>query len=128
MNNTLKLVLIAVPLTLYMTGCVIVAGDDDHNDWNSSNSKESNWKKEQRINNDNIADLKLGQSLEKVRAIMGTPRFNEAFKTDDESVQVLFYRTQHLHSDGETTKDECTPLIFKDGVLVGFGSKAYNRL
>ena len=42
--------------------------------------------------------------------------------------EVLFFRTHRTHSDGETTKDECTPLVFRDGVLIGFGDKAYRQL
>jgi len=34
-------------------------------------------------------------------------------KGDDE-YRVLYYRTQRLHADGDTTKDETTPLIFKN--------------
>ncbi|GAB2994298.1 DUF3192 domain-containing protein [Psychrosphaera aestuarii] len=130
MKNSAFKLLIALPLALSMTGCIIVASDDGHDaDWISSKSNsDSHWKEEQRVNNDKIASLQIGDEFEKVRGIMGTPKFNEAFESEGKSVQVIFYRTRHKHSDGETTKDECTPLIFKDGTLVGFGKKAYERL
>jgi hypothetical protein len=33
----------------------------------------------------------------------------------------MFYRTQHIKSDGITTQDECTFLLFIDGVLQEIG-------
>lgn len=127
-NTSAFKLLVALPLTLSLTGCIIVGSDDGHGpNWVSSHS-DSEWKEEQRINNEKIAGLKIGDSFESVRAAMGTPRFNEAFEDKGQAVQVIFYRTKHKHSDNETTKDECTPLIFKDNKLVGFGQKAYTRL
>ena len=50
------------------------------------------------------------------------------YSKDGETVQVLFYRTHHQKSDGKTTKDECTPLVFKQNRLTGWGDKAYQYL
>ena len=33
-------------------------------------------------------------------------------------------RTHRTHSDGDTTRDETTPLVFEDGKLVGIGERA----
>ena len=44
---------------------------------------------------------------------------------DGSEIEVLFFRTRHRHSDGETTPDETTPLVFVDGELVGWGAAAY---
>ena len=33
----------------------------------------------------------------------------------------MFYRTQHVKSDGITTQDECTFLLFVNGVLKEIG-------
>lgn len=35
--------------------------------------------------------------------------------------RVLFFRTQHRHSDGETSRDETTPLVFRNDTLIGWG-------
>ncbi|NVK24416.1 MAG: DUF3192 domain-containing protein [Gammaproteobacteria bacterium] len=127
MNRNLKAALFAIPLTFSLTGCVIVANDDDTRaDWIGSSS--SDWKQEQKENKRKIAELEVGQSFSSVRSEMGTPEFNEAFTQNGKKYQVLFYRTRHKHSDGQTTKSECTPLIFVDGVLNSWGDKAYNKL
>lgn len=127
MTQLVKAGLLIVPLALYLTGCVVVATDDasEHMNWKSS---ETSWVKEQKENKKSIAKLNLGDSYEQVKADMGVPAFNEAFQSDGKQVNVLFYRTQHKRSDGETTKDECTPLIFVDGELTSWGQKAYEKL
>ena len=53
---------------------------------------------------------------------------SEAFMDDGEEVRVLFYRTNHKHSDGETTRDETTPLVFRNDQLVGWGTRVYESL
>lgn len=129
MKQSLKMALVAIPLTFSLTGCIIVSTDEGHEaDWISSYDSSSDWKQEQRVNKQRIAKLEVGDSFSSVREEMGTPEFNEAFTEDGKNYQVIFYRTNHKRSDGETTKDECTPLIFVDGVLESWGNKAYNRL
>ena len=59
---------------------------------------------------------------------LGTPADSEAFTRDGEEVRVLFYRTQHRHSDGETSRDETTPLVFRSGELVGWGQRVYDSV
>ena len=129
MKQSLKMALVAIPLTFSLTGCIIVSTDEGADaDWISDYDSKSSWKKEQRINKQKIADLEVGDSYSKVRELMGTPEFNEAFSSDGKKYQIIFYRTNHQHSDGETTKDETTPLIFVDGKLSSWGHKAYNKL
>ena len=52
---------------------------------------------------------------------LGAPDFSEAFQHNDDNYRVLYYRTQHRHSDGDTTIDETTPLVFKNDHLIGWG-------
>lgn len=126
MNSNFKKLIITLPLVFTLTGCIVIAGDDDrHHSWGSSSS---DWEQTQRDNKANIADLEVGASLVDVKSKMGSPNINEAFSEAGQQYQVLFYRTRHKHSDGETTKDECTPLIFKEGVLTAWGQKAYEKL
>lgn len=126
MKQFFKAALVVLPMTFAMTGCVVVAGGDgEHKSWTSSDSE---WKKVQKDNKAKIAKLNIGDSYQMVRDEMGIPAFNEAFEDQGKQVNVLFYRTRHRHSDGDTTKDECTPLIFVDGVLTSWGQKAYEKL
>lgn len=63
--------------------------------------------------------------------IMGNADFSEAYIQNgdvNKEVIVLFYRTQHTHSDGKTTKDECTPIVISNNALVGWGETAYSKI
>ncbi|MDP2716129.1 DUF3192 domain-containing protein [Rheinheimera sp.] len=113
---------IAAALAVTLSGCVIAVGGDHEFD------DDSNWKKTQQYNQQQISKLALDSSAEDIRTLLGTPDFTESFSHEGETVTVLFYRTHHHKSDGKTTKEECTPLIFKQNLLTGWGDKAYKYL
>lgn len=79
------------------------------------------WEDREAYNRQFISKLKLGvftfdQAIEK----LGSPDITEAKKSKENNYQVLFYRTQHVKSDGITTQDECTYLLFVDNYLVEY--------
>ncbi len=112
-------VALAVFLGLSTTGCVYVNGERiSHED----------WRDEQRENRQVISQLEMGMARGDVVGKLGTPSESEAFDRDGEEVRVLFYRTQRKHSDGNTSRDETTPLVFVDDVLVGWGDSVYEQL
>lgn len=83
------------------------------------------WKDREVYNKVQITKLKLGVTLDEVLALLGSPDITEAKKTKQYQYQVMFYRTQHVRADGLTTQDECTPLLFRDNLLVAWGDGAY---
>lgn len=112
----------AAVLALTMSGCVVAVGGKHEV------ADGSDWEKTQQFNQKQVNNLQLDTSADSIRTLMGTPDFSELFTKDGVDVQVLFYRTHHEKSDGKTTKDECTPLVFKHNKLVGWGDKAYQYL
>ncbi|MCE9787265.1 DUF3192 domain-containing protein [Shewanella chilikensis] len=120
--NKLLLPLMGIA-SLGLSACVVNIGDHEAN-WDE---KES-WQLQQQQNQQQLAKLTLGMDQQQVQHLMGQADFNEAFLSNEQQVQVLFYRTRHRHSDGKTTKDECTPLVFRDQQLIGWGDKAYAQL
>ncbi|MCE9678146.1 DUF3192 domain-containing protein [Shewanella sp. AS1] len=106
-----------------LSGCVINVGDGEGN-WDNGN----HWEKVQDKNRANLAKLTLGMSRDQVMTLMGTADFNEAYKQEDKTVVVLYYRTQRVKGDGTTTKDECTPVVLVDDALSGWGEKAYKSI
>ncbi|NMP33285.1 DUF3192 domain-containing protein [Thalassotalea sp. M1531] len=122
MKKSLVVLLAALPLTFGLTGCVVsVGGDDDgHYSYDFNDREYDNRKK--------IASLQVNSSFGDVQGRLGVADFNEVYQKDGESIQVLYYRTNRKHKDGVTTKDECTPLIFKNGMLVSWGDTAYAQL
>jgi outer membrane protein assembly factor BamE (lipoprotein component of BamABCDE complex) len=123
MNKLLKSTLILIPLTFGLSGCVISIDADDFEDYN-----KSDWQDREYENRKNIARLTVGMSYQAVLDKLGTADFTEVHKTNGDRYQVLFYRTHRKHGDGVTTKDECTPVIFKNDQLDGWGTKAYKLL
>ncbi len=116
-----RIYLILPLLLLALSGCVVHVGGDGG--WSDSSS----WEYRQEHNRELIAQLQLGASKADVIARLGKPDDSEAFSARGASYEILYYRTQHRHSDGETTRDETTPLVFRDGALTGWGDAAYAR-
>lgn len=113
-------IIIALAAYAIFVGLVVTFYDDS-----PANMK---WEDREAYNRQFIAKLQLDsftfdQAIEK----LGSPDITEAKRVNDENFQVMFYRTQHMKSDGITTQDECTALLFKNGVLSAIGKAAYEQ-
>lgn len=109
-----KKVVIRIILGLAMYGLFVVLVVNFYDD-NPSNMK---WEDREEFNRQFINQLQINkfhfdQAIEK----LGKPDITEAKSVDGHYFQVLFYRTQHMKSDGFTTQDECSYLFFIDNVL-----------
>ncbi|GAB1265438.1 DUF3192 domain-containing protein [Aurantivibrio infirmus] len=117
MKLSRNLLLAPVLLTL-LSGCVIAVNTDDlEND-------PDDWSKRAEDNRDSLRGMSVGRSMNSIVNEMGDPDISEAFERDGKTYHVYYYRTQRVRSDYRTTKDEATPLVFVDGVLVGWGEIA----
>lgn len=117
------LLLSAVLASTLLTGCV-VSIDDDY----KRSSRSVDWRDVERDNRANIAKLDAGVSISMVRKMMGVPDFDELVVKDGVEHRVLYYRTQLVRGDDKTTKSECTPLVFVDNELTGFGETALKHI
>lgn len=102
-----------------LSGCVIAFGDTD-------GDLRSGWRDSEKRNMALIENLNMGTDIAVAREKLGEPNFVEGFAGNDGDYKVLFYRTQHAHSDGETTRDETTPVVFRNGKLMGYGKRVYD--
>lgn len=84
---------------------------------------QSCLRREMMMNRENAEKLRIGMSREEVIDIMGPPP-DEEFNEDSE---LLYYYYYHKWYDGMLTKDECIPLIFKDGKLAAWGLEYYQQ-
>lgn len=116
------LLLTFIASSVLLSGCVVSVGGG------SDSHYGSNWEDREFNNRQHIANLTKGASYESVLRKMGVADFNELYEKQDGTYRVLFYRTQKTMSDGITTKDECTPLVFRGGELVGWGDSAYSMI
>jgi len=87
------------------------------------------WQDREAFNKRYIEKLSLEQptSLNSVLDYLGSPDLTYAKREGELVLQIVFYRTQHITSDGITTMDECTGLLFKNGSLILWGPSAYNK-
>ncbi|RUO69796.1 DUF3192 domain-containing protein [Pseudidiomarina sediminum] len=111
-----------VTSALTLQGCIVVA--DGHGD----DYKASDFRELEEKNRRMIAGLDDGATMIYVREVMGTPEFADRVSVDNVRYDVLYYRTQRVDADGNTTRDECTPLVFEDGALRGTGHLALSRI
>lgn len=123
MKKVLLPLLVITPLTLGLTGCVVAVGGGE-----DGYSMSHDFEDREYDNRKKIARLQLNSSFNDVQSTLGVADFNEVYEKNGENIQVLYYRTNRKHKDGITTKDECTPLIFKNGELVSWGDSAYALL
>ena len=121
-----KALLIAALTAPFLTGCVIAVSDGEADTHWAGNS--SSWQKQHKNNREVISNLALDTSYQTVLNKLNTPNFTELLKQGDDVYQVLFYATHSIHSAGKMTKDECTPLVFKNDKLIGVGDTIYKSL
>ena len=74
-------------------------------------------------NVENSKRLRVGMTKAEVLAIMGEPLREESFNRPD--LWYYYFETNWL--DGLITEDECFPLVFSNGKLVGWGNSFYSR-
>ncbi|KFZ28474.1 hypothetical protein IDAT_09200 [Pseudidiomarina atlantica] len=114
---------IVLAACLSLQGCIIVADGDGDYDYSSSD-----YRKQEEQNRQWIAALDDNATTTHVREKMGTPNFADRVTVDGVRYDVFYYRTHRVEADGDTTKDECTPVVFKDGVLMGSGEIALQQV
>lgn len=117
MKKSLLALLVALPLTATLTGCVIAVkdGEVDHSFMNDSGDRSYENRKK-------ISQVQLGASFVDMQDKLGVADFSETYKNNEQTIRVLYYRSQRKHKDGLTTKDECTYLEFVNGELVQTGN------
>jgi len=117
MKKSLLALLVAAPLTLSLSGCVISVNDDGVESGFGSSHEDRSYKNRKKIDN-----VQLSASIVDMQEKLGVADFSEIYSVNDKTVRVLYYRTQRKHKDGITSKDECTYLEFVNGELVQTGN------
>lgn len=117
MKKSLIALLIALPLVSTLSGCVISLNDGevDHSVMGDSGDRSYDNRKK-------IAQVQLGSSFIDMQEKLGVADFSETYTHKEQTIRVIYYRTQRKHKDGITTKDECTYLEFVNGELTQTGN------
>lgn len=119
LKTGLMTLMLAIMLTL--SGCIISVNDDEA-EWGIVG-----WEDKQKDNRKVIARLNIGDSRVEVLSQLGEPAFTEGFTSAGQDYQVYYFRTHRRHSDGRTSKNETTPVVFADNHLIGWGQKALDQ-
>lgn len=124
MKKSLLALLVALPLVSTLSGCVVSVNDGeiDHSLMGDSGDRSYENRKK-------IAKVQLSSSFVDMQEKLGVADFSEAYTNNEQTIRVLYYRTQRKHKDGLTTKDECTYLEFVNGELTQTGNGGeYKRI
>ena len=117
MKKTILALLVAMPLAFTLSGCVVKINDDGIDQGFVSGSEDRTYQ-----NRKEIAKVQLNSHFTDIQEKLGVADFSETYTDNDATVRVLYYRTQRVHKDDLTTKDECTYLKFIDEKLIETGN------
>lgn len=78
-------------------------------------------------NRDILSSMQIGMPQEQVTQLMGKPWKTEAFLENEKAHTILYYVTQRI-PDGTTTDEEMTPVVFREGFLIGWGRSFFSDL
>jgi outer membrane protein assembly factor BamE (lipoprotein component of BamABCDE complex) len=115
MNRSIGIIII---LSVFIGGCCCAG---------------SHWLEKKIIKNrSNFTNVEKGMTKNQILELMGLPEpeLNETYKTTNGSrILVFFYFTEIKSGKKEIIeKVECTPVVFKDDIVVGWGNEFYQRV
>jgi len=120
--NKKVLSLIALALLAYGIFVILVVNFYDDSPMNMK------WEDREAYNRQYVTKVKLDQlNIDQIITDLGSPDITEAKKINNDHYQLMYYRTQHIKSDGITTEDECTALLFKNNQLNAIGQSAIDE-
>ncbi|WP_306518845.1 DUF3192 domain-containing protein [Rheinheimera sp.] len=119
MNKRIWLILaLAIPLYPLLTWLVLTFYQDD--------PSKMIWNDREAYNLKYISQLTAQSPLTQPQLIekLGGPDITEAKKVGTDIYQLMYYRTKREISDGITTRQECTALLFKNHQLIALAEPA----
>ena len=112
---------LAIPLYPLLTWLVLTYYQDD--------PSKMIWNDREAYNHKYISQLDTQTALTQQQLIekLGGPDITEAELVGNNTYQLMYYRTKRDISDGITTKQECTVLLFKNQQLIAVSEKAVQQ-
>ncbi len=112
---------LAIPLYPLLTWLVLTYYQDD--------PAKMIWNDREAYNHKYISQLTPQTLLTQEQLIekLGGPDITEAERVGDNTYQLMYYRTKRDISDGITTKQECTALLFKNQQLIALAEQAVQQ-
>ena len=112
---------LAIPLYPLLTWLVLTYYQDD--------PAKMIWNDREAYNHKYISQLNPQTLLTQQQLIekLGGPDITEAERVGNNTYQLMYYRTKRDISDGITTKQECTALLFKNQQLIALAEQAVQQ-
>ena len=112
-----------------LAACIINFYKDDPEHMEIVDRQEFNLKYLAKLDAQRISSASqvTNKTTKNIIDYLGSPDITEAKESGGIVYQILFYRTHQVKSDGITTKDECTGLLFINDHLIGWGKNAYKH-
>lgn len=112
---------LAIPLYPLLTWLVLTYYQDD--------PSKMIWNDREAYNHKYISQLDTQRGLTQQQLIekLGGPDITEAEMVGNNTYQLMYYRTKRDISDGITTKQECTALLFKNQQLIALAEQAVQQ-
>jgi hypothetical protein len=112
---------LAIPLYPLLTWLVLTYYQDD--------PSKMIWNDREAYNHKYISQLDTQSGLTQQQLIekLGGPDITEAGMVGSNTYQLMYYRTKRDISDGITTKQECTALLFKNQQLIALAEQAVQQ-
>lgn len=112
---------LAIPLYPLLTWLVLTYYQDD--------PSKMIWNDREAYNHKYISqlDTQIGLTQQQLIEKLGGPDITEAEMIGNNTYQLMYYRTKRDISDGITTKQECTALLFKNKQLIALAEQAVQQ-
>ena len=98
------------------TGCVVAGGILD-----LTLTDKPRLAHKARLNNENLAKLKLGMTKGEMLKIMGKPRSSEVCKIKEAKIELISYLTETVKFEKHITQKDLTPVALRDDKIIGWG-------
>ncbi|MGP9801725.1 DUF3192 domain-containing protein [Rheinheimera sp. NSM] len=94
--------------------------------WYQDDVEQMNWVDREVFNHKIISSYSTNANIQQqdVMQRLGSPDITTAVQHNGTLYQLLYYRTHRSVTDGITTADECTALLFKNRRLIALGEPA----
>ena len=108
--------------TITQTGCIVAGGVLD-----LALTDKPRLGQKAKLNNENLARLKLGMSKDEMLEIMGTPRSSEVYQIKGEKIELLSYLTKKASFEDHISQRHLTPVALQEGKIIGWGRSYFDN-
>ncbi|MFZ5572215.1 MAG: DUF3192 domain-containing protein [Thermodesulfobacteriota bacterium] len=121
--KTIRLILKALASAMLLTGCMFYWNEDTKTLKWEPQYEPLTYEMEDLTNQYHLQRLVTGMSRDEVYEVMGMPDIYGMYENvNRDYVAVFYYYTGTRVNEGAAAREECTPVVLRNGVLIGWGN------